>query len=391
LIGADAEHLPAHSADLLFFSAAVRADLGLRGPREFAREQGEALAALLIRVPQVMATWRSQDADEPRALAPWLARLRAVCVALGRDPLRAADAAAWSVAPVPVRCPGPSAPARLPPRISASQYQSLVNCAYQFYARCLLGLRPLDEVTEDPDQRDYGEAVHAVLARFHREWGDAALHEVPRPQLDASLAAHTAAVFDAKVDKLPRFLAMRQQFVQTQSAYLDWAQSRAAEGWRFVAAEAAQSVTIEYAAAGGTRTVELIGRIDRIDARGEAKELLDYKTRRRSALTEGLKRAGEDVQLPFYGLLLAPQASSAAYVAIQPPKLRSRERESGVDVVRPAQDYAELVAGVQARLRDDLQRVAAGAALTALGVESACRYCEMRGLCRRDYWQEEAG
>jgi ATP-dependent helicase/nuclease subunit B len=41
------------------------------------------------------------------------------------------------------------------------------------------------------------------------------------------------------------------------------------------------------------------------------------------------------------------------------------------------------------RLREDLQRIADGAPLPAIGCETVCGRCEMRGLCRRDHWAQE--
>jgi ATP-dependent helicase/nuclease subunit B len=34
----------------------------------------------------------------------------------------------------------------------------------------------------------------------------------------------------------------------------------------------------------------------------------------------------------------------------------------------------------------DLQRIADGDALPALGQGAACDYCQARGLCRKDFW-----
>ena len=51
------------------------------------------------------------------------------------------------------------------------------------------------------------------------------------------------------------------------------------------------------------------------------------------------------------------------------------------------QPFDDLVEQVTARLRGDLQRIADGAPLPAIGAEATCGYCEMRGLCRRDYWR----
>ena len=38
-------------------------------------------------------------------------------------------------------------------------------------------------------------------------------------------------------------------------------------------------------------------------------------------------------------------------------------------------------------IRGDMQRIASGAQLPALGQAQACTYCDARGLCRKDYWE----
>ena len=35
---------------------------------------------------------------------------------------------------------------------------------------------------------------------------------------------------------------------------------------------------------------------------------------------------------------------------------------------------------------DDMERISQGAALPALGDGPACDYCQVRGLCRKDFW-----
>jgi ATP-dependent helicase/nuclease subunit B len=55
-----------------------------------------------------------------------------------------------------------------------------------------------------------------------------------------------------------------------------------------------------------------------------------------------------------------------------------------------AEPFRHWVAAVERRLRGDLVRIAAGAALPALGVEPTCTRCDMRGLCRRAEWGAES-
>jgi ATP-dependent helicase/nuclease subunit B len=57
-----------------------------------------------------------------------------------------------------------------------------------------------------------------------------------------------------------------------------------------------------------------------------------------------------------------------------------------VQAVPLGPDVQVLADGVRTRLREVFDALAAGAPLPAQGVEGACEYCEMRGLCRRNYW-----
>ena len=386
LIGADAQHLPAVSGELLFMSNAVRAELGLATADAALRAQAAQLAALLATVPRAVATWRVQRGDELNALSPLLHRLQVVARrALGDDLVRAAAREAFEVTPEPATRPSPRAAELLPARVSASQAQSLVDCAYQFYARRLLQLAEPEDVIEMPDKRDFGNALHAVLRRFHAEWGSAAFDEFDARALSESLRGHAQAVFGPLVARSPAMLAFQRRFDGLVEGYIDWLRQHAAEGWRWTAGE--QSITQSLVLRDG-REVTLIGRVDRIDtdAQGQVR-VLDYKARPADVLKKTLKEPGEDVQLPFYGLLLARRADSAAYVSFD----RARVGDTGVSAVVPPQPFGELVESVATRLQADLQRIADGAPLPAIGVQAVCKHCEARGLCRRDYWQHGDG
>jgi len=346
------------------------------------RAQAEMLAALLVRVPRVTAVWCSRDDDEPCAISPWLARLRAVAHAAGNDPLRAARLTYHRVDPAPAARPAPCAPQRLRPELSATQYQSLVECPYQFYARYLLGLRKLDDVTDEPSPSEYGKAVHEILAKFHVEWREKEMRAASGGELAASLTHHATLVFDPLIARRPRMLGLRRQFAETQIAYLAWLHERLDEGWSFQGAEVDLRKRFDLDA-NGVRSVELRGRIDRIDARGDRIEILDYKARRRQQLSEELAIAGENVQLPFYGLLYPGAVTQASFVFLQ----RTSDRQDQVGLLPPRQPYERLVEALRVRLRGDLERIAAGERMPALGNEVVCEWCEMRGLCRRDFWR----
>ncbi len=393
LIGADAEHLPTAPGELLFISNDVRAELGLATTESALRGQASQLAAVLANTPHVIATWRRCQGDEPNSLSPLLERLRIVVErATGNGLARPFERDSFEVEPLELECPAPSAGPLLPARLSASGLQSLVDCPYQFYARRLLRLEALEDVLEAPGKREFGEALHEVLRRFHGQWGNADLAAEAPDSLRQSLVRHAHDVFARNRERMPGLLAFERRFLGLVDDYIVWAQRHSGTGWRWSAAEHALTRTLVL---DDGREVELTGRLDRIDTNGDGDVMvLDYKARAADELRSRLKTPGEDIQLPFYGLLLQGAAlasgeASAAYVSFD----RGRVDASGVHVITPAQPFAPLVDEVGTRLRGDLQRIAGGAPLPALGRPATCEYCEMRGLCRRDYWEhdEEVG
>jgi ATP-dependent helicase/nuclease subunit B len=387
LIGADAQHLPTAPTELLFMTNAVRSELGLPTSERAQQSQAAQLAALLASVPRVVATWRSHRGDEPNPLSPLLERLQFITRrVLGDDMLREPARDLLAVDSVALPRPAPRAAPLLPERIAASHAQSLVDCPYQFYARRLLRLAELEDVIEAPDKREFGQALHEVLSRFHRAWGAADFSAVDPEQLATSLREHMHAVFAPQIERAPGMLAFERRFDGLVEGYIAWLQQHAASGWRWTGGEEKRS---RHVALRNGRPIELTGRLDRIDAHVDSPVagrllLLDYKARAADELRRGLKEPGEDVQLPFYGLLLDGRAEQAAYLSFD----RAKEGDAGVELVRPQQSFGELIDAVSSRLQSDLQRIADGAPLPAIGAESVCRYCEMRGLCRRDFWHD---
>jgi ATP-dependent helicase/nuclease subunit B len=89
--------------------------------------------------------------------------------------------------------------------------------------------------------------------------------------------------------------------------------------------------------------------------------------------------AGEDVQLAVYALLWGTAVSEAMFLSIE-------RRE--VEAVTPEQEVSALAQATRARLGAMFDALAAGARLPAQGTEGACEYCDARGLCRKDHWDD---
>jgi ATP-dependent helicase/nuclease subunit B len=379
LLGCDADHLPGKAAGQ-WFNDAVRGALGLPVSADKLRQIRADLDALLALNDTVLVTWQASKNGEPNLLSPWLEQMRAQHqLAGGADLLDQELATLLEAAqvrppqaplPPPLAMPQPAAPvALLPQRISPSGYNALVACPYQYFARRILRLDELDEVRETLDKRDYGTWVHAILQRFHGEFPQ--LCGVPRAELEAALTRLSDEVFAEAIRH--DFLAhgWRLRWQAQQSGYLDWQLASEQAGWQFAAAE--QDVSLPLSG------LQLHGRLDRLDRHADgAQRVLDYKTKDKASLSNLLKQPGEDVQLASY--VAMSRAAEAAFVALDDSK-------TGVTAVQPEQDMADLAALNLARLEQIFEQLRKGAPLPANGIDRACGYCPVRGLCRKGQWE----
>ena len=88
----------------------------------------------------------------------------------------------------------------------------------------------------------------------------------------------------------------------------------------------------------------------------------------------------EDAQLSFYAAMMAPDPVRVAYVNVG---------ENGSTDMHELEGVQRQSRLLMRSLAYDLQRIADGQPLQALGQGARCDYCAMRGLCRRDFWMEE--
>ncbi len=389
LIGADADHLPGTPPPGVLMAPAVRRDLGLPGMDAMRGEQTLDWACLLATTPAVAATWRFRRGDEPAALSPLLDRLDRLMGFFPDTPPRMQGfALEWeAVAARPSLPRAPRAP--LPARISAGAAQDLVDCPYRFFALRALGLAERERPRPVPDKRDLGLLMHQVLYEFHRA-RDADPASIRGPAADlAALRAVVDAQFSPRLAEQPALIAYRERIRSWIPGYVAWLHKDERDGWRWRSGESSRRRAFGFGEGDAdSGSVELLGRIDRIDAgRDSAVRVIDYKTRSPSASRKAQKELGEDVQLAFYGLLLDVQGSAqAAYLHLERPDdpgMPERGVVHRIDVAPAA--YAEQVAALRARLRTDLARIAAGAPLPANGAESVCRRCELRSLCRHGF------
>ncbi len=367
VIGADARHLPARAAPGLF-SQATRAQLGLSTAAEDAEAATADLMQLLIQGP-ALVSWQAWNNDEPNPASPLVLRLQALHRAtwgadlpeqtIGTPPTQASPLPGASVQPAPT-----VSAAQLPRRYSPTAYQTLLDCPYRFFARSVLGIRELDEADEALDKSDYGNALHRILKAFH--------DSTPPLERDAALA-QLNAVSAAEFATLPAWTAAawRSKWETIQPAYIDAWLAHAAAGWHYESGETDFEVPHSVA---GLGEITLHGRVDRVDAKGDARYVIDYKTSAAQGLRKKLKAPDETVQLPFYAWLCE---AAAAYLPINETPVAALELDGETDV-----------AAISLRLPQLLEAIAQHAALPAHGIDGICKHCEARGLCRKGMWHE---
>ena len=373
MVGADADHLPSQSTETLFFANAVRRELGLVTREMRQREQLRDFTELLSANPEVVLSWQSHRNGEPNPVSVWIERLQLTLQRAGAAavPAHSVELERQHMKTHPLSRPAPSAPQLLPRKLSASGYNSLVACPYQFFATRMLGLDGLDELSDMPEKRDYGDWLHGILKTYHETVRDRKVRMADREGL---LREISEKIFGEALDQSAAALGYYARWQKVIPAYLEWANDRESQGWQFAFGEQWFEKTLSWP--GGQITLH--GCVDRIDE-NEAGEraILDYKTKPLQALRDKLKET-EDHQLAFYGVLSDVPVSTGHFVALE----ISREQTGDAE----ARNYSDWQQMLEAQIVNNIQAIGQGAVLPATGIERICVYCEVRGLCRKGTW-----
>lgn len=363
------------------WTAAQRALLGLPTREQLSAAAESAWTAALC-VPSVDILWRGQKDGEPLAPSPWVLALPGGASTTPTGETRR------QLEPAPQRPPLPSATGLVPARLSASAYQDLRDCPYRFFALRQLRVSDAPELEAEPDQRDLGNWLHAVLKVFHEERGD----RRPGREADAlrldQIGDEVAAAMGLQGDAAEAgFLPYQAVWPALREGYLDWLADHEAQPGRpgpvFERAEAELAADLP--------PWRLWGKLDRIDRQdspeGRLPLVIDYKTESRQKTEDRVKQPFEDTQLAFYAALLPDENLRAAYLSITDGRSASAKKGATHLIEQP------LVLQARERLREglvaDLSRVASGHPMPALGEGRVCEHCDARGLCRKDFWSEQ--
>lgn len=403
IAGAEKEYLPGNVNSSPFFNDGVRQSLGLSSQTEKLSRRFYQFRRLLESSKEIVITRRVEHDDEDIVSSPWLERIQSfhsiayennlinheLTRMTGHPDSIVTDRSTVLPKPVDIN-PAVSITEDLIPRhISASAYQQLIDCPYQFFAARCLKLEPLESIKEMLEKSDYGERVHLCLQAFHsgvKNLPGPFKHPFTTANRDEAIHCLTSIADEVFAKDLEdNFLhrAWLKRWHDLIPAYIDW-QIGQQLSWNVDSTEHKVETVLNG------MNIPIAGRIDRIDTSKDTQEknynILDYKTGKVARKDDVL--AGESIQLPFYALLakqaLQKSASRVEYVSLDKDKVETKTTLEG-------DELNKLTLQIEQRLVDILTDIEKGKPMTAWGDDSSCEWCQMSGICRRESWQVEKG
>jgi len=396
------EFLPGSPTPSAFFNDAVKYELGLSTSLDDKNERLYHFIRLLNSSDNVLLSYRNQG-DNGEAIKPsaWLSLLEQFHVLAYQQDLKDETLQQLVNAPentfthpakqqaVELTQPIPVIPANLiPQKISASQYQELINCPYLFYAARCLKLEATEEMREALSKADYGERIHKCLEAFHHN-----IDALPGPFKTKITDNNKEAaskllndiikkVFSADLEDNHEHQAWYAQAKKITPHYIQW-QITHNKDWDIYKVESKLTKELDI---NQNKPLKLTGRLDRIDKNASNLDLnldvIDYKTGVISSNKD--VESGEQVQLPFYHTLLQDndnEVSQVEYLEVKSDGVRTKAKLSG--------EKLEAIAGESSeRLKDIFNQLHNETGLPAWGDEKTCKRCNMQGICRKQMWQD---
>ena len=291
---------------------------------------------------------------------------------------------------------------------TVTELDTYLHCPYDYYITRILGIEPLEEVSEDLSPLDRGSKVHAILCNFYRSWngpvtrenrGEALqlLRQLADPAFD-----HTADTFRNRREKEAFLTIMAERFLDAEievwkqgmrPAYLE----QKIEGFALVLSSGGE--------------VELSGKIDRIDVDGNGNfMIIDYKTGKyplpamnsdqkifqlpvyavmaRQALSnvkaEDAARLGEPIGLAYYDLAGRTAGAARDVVLFNRDAREDHPSSKPKASSKNGQEFQTILGQSMDRARKAVEGILAGRFPDTPQDENKCRFCPNAMMCEKD-------
>ncbi|GAN81753.1 double-strand break repair protein AddB [Acidocella aminolytica] len=292
-----------------WLSRPMRKQAGLPSPELKIGQAAHGFFSLASACPHVILAAPKRRERAPAVPARWLTRLAAMLAGQGID-LPQHEAALWAAQldlpqqRTPRPRPRPKPPADKRPRVySISDIATLLADPYAIYARKVLKLSPLDPLDEESDASQFGDVVHAGLAKFF------AVSDVNAPDAPVRLR-HVLEV--AMRESRPRE-ALAQWWLARLERIADWLVET--ERARVAANGMPIARALEHKGEWKLPGDFLLkGRADRIERDTDGKlRIIDYKTG--TVPPEKKVKAGTAPQLPLEAVMAEVGAFGEGFMA----------------------------------------------------------------------------
>jgi ATP-dependent helicase/DNAse subunit B len=277
-------------------------------------------------------------------------------------------------------------------------------CPYDYYISRVLGIEPLEEITEDITPLDRGSKVHAVLRDFYRTWTEPVSRE-NRPDALRRLHALAKREFSGNADTFRNRRTQDLFLTVIAERFLDAEIGFWTQGMKPAYLE--QTIDHYPLLLSNKEEVHLSGRIDRIDRDAAGNfVIVDYKT---GKYPLPKKSGDQDIfQLPIYAIMakawfadreaplvkpiglayydLAGKTDGGARDVVLYDKEARNDHPSSKPNTSP-KTTAEFQAILQQSLdkaRLAVEGILAGKFPAAPRDEGRCRICANQSMCRND-------
>lgn len=305
---------------------------------------------------------------------------------------------------------------------SPSQLETYATCPFQFFARQLLGVEPLDDIALRSDHLRKGHLLHQVLAAIHSQQA-----EPGSPLDDKQLIERFTVALEQAIQQAPlkgleealreierrevyswaplyseQELAYRQHWAQFDEPLVPmYFEVRFGPKARSGSSENdAVSVEVPFTLDLGAEKIKLTGQIDRVDMGQVAGvtvfNIIDYKSGKEVKLSDVEIAAGRQLQLPLYALaaeqlLFADRnavALATGYWSIQaggfaPGKKSLLEfRTCSDEGLTESPRWGELSTSIKHRISEIVHGVRAARFPVFNDKLDCTRYCDYSKICR---------
>lgn len=267
----------------------------------------------------------------------------------------------------------------LPPQLSVSEIQDLVDCPYRFALQTVMGLRPIESLKEESPPTDIGSLMHLALAgatlrnKTVQDWEIWLVKEIDRLLKEPFFADRRT-----KAVQLPMPKAIASRLRANAGAMIPGLAK-----WLANRPETAVRTEQDIARRIDGLGITLKGRLDRVEEMPCESLLIDFKTSAAGPLRARVKTGQDDVQLALYSWIVGADRAvkEATYVCISRKEV---EEIAVTDTV--GRSVPEITQEVMQRVVSELTAIARGEPIQATGLlkdKKICTYCNVRGVCRR--------